>query len=71
MKKRVFSKNAHFPCEKKIISKFLTKSQKLQKPEKFQEYRPKRIIKFDKVNQICANTATKIEHTQFSKKTSL
>ena len=53
---------------KKIISKFLTKSQKLQKPEKFQEYRPKRIIKFDKVNQIYANTATKIERTQFSKK---
>ena len=46
----------------------MTKSQKLQKPEKFQEYRPKRIIKFDKVNQIYANTATKIERTQFSKK---
>ena len=71
MKKRVFSQNAHFPCERKIISKFLTKSQKLQKPENFQEYRPKRIIKFDKVNKICANTATKIERTHFSKKTSL
>ena len=45
MKKRVFSQNAHFPREKEIISKFLTKSQKLQKPEKFQEYRLKRIIK--------------------------